>query len=192
MSRTAKSKKHKVDRWLPRAGEVWGEIGVSANGRWLSVWGDENVKLIVVMSAQPVNMLLLLLLLLSCFSRVGLCATPQTAAHQAPPSLGFFRQEHWSGLPFPSPMHESQKWKWNTKNHQIAQLKCIICMVCESFSNKSLLIKRAAAGKCTEGVRADMHAFCSWIESSFPTFPESEFCVCFTSLQETLRKSRKI
>ena len=34
------------------------------------------------------------------------------AAHQAPPSLGFSRQEHWSGLPFPSPMHESEKWKW--------------------------------------------------------------------------------
>ena len=38
----------------------------------------------------------LLLLLLSRFSRVRLCATPQTAAHQAPPSLGFSRQEHWS------------------------------------------------------------------------------------------------
>ena len=50
----------------------------------------------------------MLLLLLSCFSRVRLCATPETAAHQAPPSLGFSRQEHWSGLPFPSPMHESE------------------------------------------------------------------------------------
>ena len=39
------------------------------------------------------------------------CATPETAAHQAPLSLGFSRQEHWSGLPFPSPMHESEKWK---------------------------------------------------------------------------------
>ena len=38
-----------------------------------------------------------------------LCATPETAAHQAPLSLGFSRQEHWSGLPFPSPMHESEK-----------------------------------------------------------------------------------
>ena len=55
--------------------------------------------------------LLLLLLLLSRFSRVWLCATPETAAHQAPPSLGFSRQEHWSGLPFPSPMHESEKGK---------------------------------------------------------------------------------
>ena len=56
---------------------------------------------------------LLLLLLLSRFGRVRLCATPETAAHQAPPSLGFSGQEHWSGLPFPSPMHESEKWKWS-------------------------------------------------------------------------------
>ena len=54
-------------------------------------------------------MISLLLLLLSHFSRVRLCATPQTVAHQAPLSLGFSRQEHWSGLPFPSPMHESEK-----------------------------------------------------------------------------------
>ena len=48
------------------------------------------------------------LLLLSHFSRVRLCATPEMTAHQVPPSLGFSRQEHWSGLPFPSPMHESE------------------------------------------------------------------------------------
>ena len=53
--------------------------------------------------------MLQLLLLLSHFSHVQLCVTPQTEAHQAPPSLGFSRQEHWSGLPFPSPMHESEK-----------------------------------------------------------------------------------
>ena len=52
---------------------------------------------------------LLLLLLLSRFSRVQLCATPQTEAHRALPSLGFSRQEHCSGLPLPSPMHESKK-----------------------------------------------------------------------------------
>ena len=41
-----------------------------------------------------------------------LCLTlcdPITAAPQAPPSLGFSRQEHWSRLPFPSPMHESEE-----------------------------------------------------------------------------------
>ena len=58
------------------------------------------------------------LLLLSRFSRVGLCATPETAAHQAPPSLGFSRQEHWSGLPFPSPMHQS----WQVK---VKSLSCV-------------------------------------------------------------------
>ena len=60
------------------------------------------------MTQSPAGSIILLLLLLSRFSRVRLCATPETAAHQAPPSLGFSRQEHWSGLPFPSPMHESE------------------------------------------------------------------------------------
>ena len=36
-------------------------------------------------------------------SHVRLFATPRTVAYQAPPSMGFFRQEYWSGLPFPSP-----------------------------------------------------------------------------------------
>ena len=36
-------------------------------------------------------------------SRVGLFATPWTVARQTPPSMGFSRQEYWSGLPFPSP-----------------------------------------------------------------------------------------
>ena len=39
--------------------------------------------------------------MLSC---VRLFATPWAVAHQAPPSMGFFRQEYWSGLPFPSPI----------------------------------------------------------------------------------------
>ena len=54
---------------------------------------------------------LLLLLLLSRFSCVRLCATLKTAAHQAPLSLGSSRQEYWRGLPFPFPMHESEKSK---------------------------------------------------------------------------------
>ena len=45
---------------------------------------------------------LTLLLLPSCFSRVRLSATPQMAAHQAPLSMGFSRQEYWSGLPLPT------------------------------------------------------------------------------------------
>ena len=38
------------------------------------------------------------------FSRVWLLATPWTAGYQAPPSMGFSRQEYWSGVPLPSPM----------------------------------------------------------------------------------------
>ena len=63
----------------------------------------------LVLSPIKINKITALLLLLSRFSRVQLCATPETAAHQAPPSLGFSRQEHWSGLPFPSPVRESEK-----------------------------------------------------------------------------------
>ena len=40
------------------------------------------------------------LLLLSLFSRVRLFATPRTVAYQAPPPMGFSRQEYWSGVPF--------------------------------------------------------------------------------------------
>ena len=46
---------------------------------------------------------ILLPLMLSSFSHVQLCATPWTAAYQAPPSMRFSRQEYWSGLPLPSP-----------------------------------------------------------------------------------------
>ena len=47
------------------------------------------------------------------FSHVQLFATPWTVAYQALPSMEFSRQEYWSGLPFPSPVHESEKWKWS-------------------------------------------------------------------------------
>ena len=52
---------------------------------------------------------LFLLLLLSHFSPVQLLATPWTAAYQTPPSMGFSRQEYWSGVPLPSPILFLQK-----------------------------------------------------------------------------------
>ena len=42
------------------------------------------------------------------------------------PVPGFSRQEHWSGLPFPSPMHESEKWKWSCKTHSIIAFSTIL------------------------------------------------------------------
>ena len=72
-----------------------------------------SLSLLGVFFTSYTSISMLLLLLLSRFSSVRLCATPRTTAHQAPPSLGFSRQEHWNGLPFPSPRHESEKWKWS-------------------------------------------------------------------------------
>ena len=64
-------------------------VSLALAGRFFTIWATKKPKYT-------------LLLLLSHFSRVRLCATPKMAAHQAPPPLGFSRQEHWSGLPFPS------------------------------------------------------------------------------------------
>ena len=68
---------------------------------------------------------MLLLLLLSHVSRVRLCATPQTAAHQAPPSLGFFRQEHWwVAISF------SNAWQWKVKVKSLSRVRLSNPMDC--------------------------------------------------------------
>ena len=46
-------------------------------------------------------------------SRAQLLATPWIAAHQAPPSMGFSRQEYWGGVPLPSPLEEEKSTKKN-------------------------------------------------------------------------------
>ena len=49
------------------------------------------------------------------FSRVWLLATPWTVAHQAPLSMGFSRQEYWSGVPLPSPFSRLMNWNYRSK-----------------------------------------------------------------------------
>ena len=65
-------------------------------GSKITADGDcsQEIKRRLLLGRKVMTNLLLLLLLLSHFSRVRLCATPETTAHQAPPSLGFSRQEH--------------------------------------------------------------------------------------------------
>ena len=82
-------------------------------GKRMSAPQKASVFLLICLALLPHTfflqpLMMLLLLLLSRFSRVQLGATPQTAAHHALPSLGSSRQEHWSGLPFPSPRQESE------------------------------------------------------------------------------------
>ena len=69
------------------------------------------------------------------------------AAHQAPPSLGFSRQEHWSGLPFPSPMHASEKWKWSNFHSYLLMEGNIL-----RFS-KAVLRTAAVLQHCSSGER---------------------------------------
>ena len=57
----------------------------------------------VHLNSRPVLEFYLAYAMLSCFSHVRLFATLWTVARQAPLSTGFSRQEHWSGLPCPSP-----------------------------------------------------------------------------------------
>ena len=59
---------------------------------------QSNLRFNAIPIKLPMVFFTKLLLLLSHFSHVQLCATPETAAHQAPPSLGFSRQEHRNGF----------------------------------------------------------------------------------------------
>ena len=66
------------------------------------------------------------------------------AAHQASLSLGLSRQEYWSGLPFPSPMHESEKWKWSRsvmsdswRPHGLPSSNSLFCQLPASINHKS-------------------------------------------------------
>ena len=79
-------------------------------GSKVSADGDcsHEIKRCLLFGRKAMTNLLLLLLLLLLQSCPTLC-DPIDSRDQAPPSLGFSRQEHWSGLPFPSPRHESEK-----------------------------------------------------------------------------------
>ena len=98
----------------------------------------------------------LLLLLLSRFSRVRLLATPWTAAYQAPPSMGFSRQEYWSGVSLPSPfvrvdrlkLRLTIKYQWNPNwSHFLFtdMLKTVIIQ--DNFLNGILSIGPLSVGK---------------------------------------------
>ena len=91
-------KENKIDKPLARL------IKKKRDKTQISKIGNEKGEI-----TRDVTEIQRIMLLLSRFSRVRLCATPQTAAYQALLSLGFSRQEHWSGSPFLSPMHESEK-----------------------------------------------------------------------------------
>ena len=85
---------------------------------------------------------------LSCFSRVWLCATPWTAAHQAPLSIGFSRQEYRSGWPFPSPSDPSMILVNNGYFHS-----CVSREVWQKSSAWPLLFLVSYVAFCIKGLR---------------------------------------
>ena len=108
----------------------------------------------------------LLLLLLSRFSCVRFCATPLTAAQQALPSLGFSRQEHWSGLPFSFPMPESEKWKWS---HTLLE-HYISCFPSQQFP----WVPGAARTPATQAAALPPHLVLMGADTSPPGKPQEQ------------------
>ena len=104
----------------------------SAEEAEVELFYEDLQDLLELTPKKDVLFIMLLLLLLSRFSRVQLCVTPQRAAHQAPPSLGFSRQEHWSGLPFSSQSSISLFLL-----HSV--LQDLICLLLQVFLNFLLL-----------------------------------------------------
>ena len=112
-------------------------------GHWISHenWETPHTLVLIFIETYVVNYWecrsssLMALLLLSHFSRVQLCATPETAAHQAPPSLRFSRQGHWSGLPFPSPLTalgfpNGSLWGESWRRREVAMSLSYVCSHC--------------------------------------------------------------
>ena len=83
-----------IKPWGNRGGTSMGKLHKRREG--LQVLTSTNTNYLAAAAAKSLQ---------SCPT---LC-DPIDGSYQAPPSLGFSRQEHWSGLPFPSPMHESEK-----------------------------------------------------------------------------------
>ena len=111
-------------------------ISIFKGVRMINFWWQQSDWKKNVWGSQcffAVSIHLLLLLLLSRFSRVRFCATPQMAAHQAPLPMGFSRQEYWSGVPLPSP-------QFTCSLCLIAKVPTMVTMLgrMESFKNQNL------------------------------------------------------
>ena len=90
------------------------------------------------------------LLLPRCFSHVRFCETPQVAAHQALPSLVFSRQEHCSGLPFPSPSQSNDLHIISTMCMRAKSLQLWVCA--KSLPTLWDSMNFSPLGSCVHGI----------------------------------------
>jgi len=73
-------------------------------------------------------------------SRAQLLLTPWTATYEAPPSMGFSRQEHWSGVPLPSPSSKATRWFIPRPVFSAQSLHCNtadLCVLCRNLKKHS-------------------------------------------------------
>jgi len=78
--------------------------------------------------------------------------TPWTAAYQAPPSMGFSRQEYWSGVPLPSPILKSRDISLLTKVHIVkAMVFPMVMYGCEILTIRSLGAEELILSNCDAG-----------------------------------------
>ena len=77
-------------------------------------------------------------------SRVRLSATPWTAAHQAPPSMGSSRQEYWSGVPLPSPNEQEVP----LKEKACGIRRELACIAIPTSSHEGLHVSAKSLQKC--------------------------------------------
>jgi len=113
------------------------------------------------------------------FSHVQLFTTPWTAAYQAPPSKGFSRQEHWSGVPLPSPNMLSRlviTFLPRSKRLLISWLQSLSAVILEPKKIKSDTVSPSISH---EVMGPDAMIFVFWMLSFKPTFSLS----CFTFIK---------
>ena len=108
------NKKHKVLKTSPYLRTLINMKGLKSHESQKEI-SETNVLKGLKLKSRKNDMLLLLL---SRFSRVRPCATPWTAAHQAPLSLGFSRREHWRWLPWPFPLNDHTQTPRAAKSRQ--------------------------------------------------------------------------
>ena len=99
-------------------------------------------------------------------SRVRLFATPWTIAHQAPLSMGFSRQEYWSGLPFPFPREKERYIHFNAEFQKIARRykKAFLSNQCKEIEENNRMRKTRELFKKIRDTKGPFHAKMSAIK----------------------------
>ena len=102
------------------------DVGTRGQKVGWNVWPESSLDQLYVYNSTLYIYIILWRNEVKSLSCVRLFVTPWTVAYQAPPSMGFSRQEYWSGVPFPSPRNPPDPGIWATRE---AYIYIYICFV---------------------------------------------------------------